>query len=87
MSAEHQKNPVIEMSLWALAWPIFIDLLLSMTLALEDTFYLARISDRAAAAVGALLPILGASNMVFQTMAFSGSSVACQLMGEAFRPG
>jgi putative MATE family efflux protein len=81
MSAEHQKNPVIEMSLWALAWPIFIDLLLSMTLALEDTFYLARISDRAAAAVGALLPILGASNMVFQTMAFSGSSVACQLMG------
>jgi putative MATE family efflux protein len=75
------KATVMEMSVWALVWPMFIDLLLSMTLGLEDAYYLAKISDRAAAAVGALLPILGACNMVFQTLAFSGSSVACQLMG------
>jgi len=80
-SPDKSRNAVLEMSLWSLTWPMFLDLVLSMTLGLEDAFYLARISDRAAAAVGALLPILGVCNMVFQAFAQSGSSVASQLTG------
>ena len=76
------KRPsVLEMSLWALTWPMFVELVLTMTLGLEDSFYLARISDRAAAAVGALLPVFGLCNMAFQTFAHSGASVASQLIG------
>jgi putative MATE family efflux protein len=75
------KSSVLHMSLWSLAWPMFIDLLLSMTLGLEDTYYLAMVSDTAAGAVGALLPLMGACHMIFQTFANSGGSVAAQLMG------
>ena len=81
-SSSHTGKPsVMEMSLWSLAWPMFIDLLLSMTLALEDTYYLAKVSDIAAGAVGAMLPVMAACNMIFQTFANSGGSVAAQLMG------
>lgn len=80
-AAREQKPSVLDMSLWSLAWPMFIDLLLSMTLGVEDTYYLARVSDIAAGAVGALLPVMGACNMVLQTFANSGGSVAAQLMG------
>jgi putative MATE family efflux protein len=60
---------------------MFVELVLSFTLGLEDSFYLAKISDRAAAAVGALLPVFGICNMAFQTFAQSGASVASQLIG------
>jgi putative MATE family efflux protein len=69
------------MSLWALTWPMFIELVLAFTLGFEDSFYLAKISDRAAAAVGALFPVFGICNMAFQTFAQSGASVASQLIG------
>jgi putative MATE family efflux protein len=69
------------MSLWALTWPMFIELVLAFTLGLEDSFYLARISDQAAGAVGALLPVFGICNMVFQSFAQSGASVASQYLG------
>jgi putative MATE family efflux protein len=69
------------MSLWALTWPMFIELVLAFTLGFEDSFYLAKLSDRAAAAVGALLPVFGICNMAFQTFAQSGASVASQLIG------
>ncbi len=76
-----KRQSVLEMSLLALTWPMFIELVLSFTLGLEDSFYLAKISDRAAAAVGALLPLFGICNMAFQTFAQSGASVASQLIG------
>jgi putative MATE family efflux protein len=75
------RQTVLEMSLWALTWPMFIELVLSFTLGLEDSFYLAKLSDRAAAAVGALLPVFGICNMVFHTFAHSGASVASQFIG------
>jgi len=79
--SRHDSRAIRNASLRSLVWPIFIDLLLSMTLGLEDSFYLARISDRAAGAVGAMLPVMTACNMVFQTFASSGGSVAAQFMG------
>jgi len=60
---------------------MFIELVLAFTLGFEDSFYLAKISDRAAAAVGALFPVFGICNMAFQTFAQSGASVASQLIG------
>jgi putative MATE family efflux protein len=80
MPARNHRS-VLEMSLWALTWPIFVELVLSFTLGAEDSFYLARISDQAAAAVGALFPVFGLCFMVFQTFAQSGASVAAQLIG------
>ena len=75
------RRSVLEMSLWALTWPMFIELVLAFTLGLEDSFYLARISDQAAGAVGSMLPVFGICNMVFQCFAQSGASVASQYLG------
>jgi putative MATE family efflux protein len=76
-----KRQSVLDMSLWALTWPMFVELVLAFTLGFEDSFYLAKISDRAAAAVGALFPVFGICNMAFQTFAQSGASVASQLIG------
>lgn len=78
---QHPRRSVLEMSLWSMSWPMFVELVLAFTLGLEDSFYLARISDRAAGAVGSLLPVFGICNMVFQTFAQSGASVASQYLG------
>ncbi len=74
-------RPVLEKSLWSLAWPLFWSLLLSFALNFVDAFFLSRVSDRAAAAVGALLPVLSLTVMVFSPVSQAGASVASQLLG------
>lgn len=73
--------PVLEKGLWSLTWPLLWSLALSLSLSFVDAFFLSRVSDRAAAAVGALLPVIGMTIMVFSPLAQAGASVAGQLMG------
>lgn len=76
------KNaPVLAKGLWSLTWPLLWSLLLSLSLSFVDAFFLSRVSDRAAAAVGALLPVIGMTIMVFSPLAQAGASVAGQLTG------
>jgi putative MATE family efflux protein len=67
--------------LWRLAWPLFISLALSLSLNFTDAFFLSRISDTAAAAAGAINPLLGATVVLFSSIAQAGASVAARLMG------
>jgi putative MATE family efflux protein len=62
-------------------WPLFFSLALSLSLNFVDAFFLSRISDEAAAGVGALLPVLGATLVVFSAFGQAGGSVASQLIG------
>ncbi|MFZ5892847.1 MAG: MATE family efflux transporter [Myxococcota bacterium] len=68
-------------TLWGVAWPLLMSLLLTLSLNFVDSFFLAKISDRAAAAAGALLPVLGATLVVFTAVGQAGASVAAQLTG------
>jgi len=72
---------VLEKSLWSLTWPLLWSLALTLSLSFVDAFFLSRVSDRAAAAVGALLPVLSLTVMLFSPVSQAGSSVASQLMG------
>jgi putative MATE family efflux protein len=74
-------RPVLEKSLWSLTWPLLWSLALSLSLNFVDAFFLSRVSDRAAAAVGALLPVLSLTVMVFSPVSQAGASVASQLLG------
>ena len=74
-------RPVLEKSLWSLTWPLLWSLALSLSLSFVDAFFLSRVSDRAAAAVGALLPVLSLTVMVFSPVSQAGASVASQLLG------
>jgi Na+-driven multidrug efflux pump len=73
----HGRGP----DLWTVTWPLFFSLALSLSLNFVDAFFLSRISDEAAAGVGALLPVLGATLVVFSAFGQAGGSVASQLIG------
>jgi putative MATE family efflux protein len=76
-SASEQPLP----SLWAVTWPLFLSLALSLSLHFTDAFFLSRISDSAAAAAGALNPLLGATVVLFSATGQAGASVAGRLLG------
>jgi putative MATE family efflux protein len=67
--------------LWHVTWPLFVSLGLSLSLNFTDAFFLSRISDSAAAAAGAINPLLGATLVLFSVMGQAGASVAGRLHG------
>jgi putative MATE family efflux protein len=75
------KNGVLETSLWDLSWPILVSLLVSVSLTITDTLFLSRRSDAAAAAVGAVFPVLTLTNAVFTASGQAGCAIAGQLLG------
>ncbi len=86
MSEAARQSPprgstVLDSSLWSLSWPILTSQLISVSLILTDTLFLSRQSDTAAAAVGALFPILTLTNALFAVAGQAGCAVAGQLMG------
>jgi putative MATE family efflux protein len=68
-------------SLWRVTWPLFVSLSLSLALIFTDAFFLSRISDAAAAAAGAINPLLGTTITLFSTVSQAGASVAGRLIG------
>lgn len=64
-----------------LAWPLFISMGLGISLNVTDSFFLSRVSDHAAAAVGGLLPVLLICLSVFVSVGQAGCAVASQLTG------
>ncbi len=64
-----------------MTWPLFVSLALSLSLNFTDAFFLSRISDAAAAAAGAINPLLGATLVLFSVVGQAGASVAGRLHG------
>jgi putative MATE family efflux protein len=67
--------------LWRVTWPLFVSLALSLSLSFTDAFFLSRISDDAAAAAGAINPLLAATMVMFSVISQAGASVAGRLHG------
>lgn len=74
-------NQVIDRSLISLTWPIFVDILFVFLVSVVDAWFLSRVSDTAAAAVGAILPVSGVGFTLFVNLAAAGNSVASQRIG------
>ncbi|HYJ10177.1 MAG TPA: MATE family efflux transporter [Polyangiaceae bacterium] len=66
--------------LWKLTWPLLVSLGLSLSLHFTDAFFLSRISDAAAAAAGAINPLLGTTIVLFSAVGQAGASVAGRLL-------
>jgi len=75
------RLPARHPDLWAVTWPLLFSLALTLSLNFVDAFFLSRISDEAAAAVGALFPLMGATLVVFSALGQAGNSVASRLIG------
>lgn len=61
--------------------PMLVDQAVTFTIPLTDMFFLSRVSDSAAAAVGAVSPLVFAGNTLLMVTAFAGSSIASQRIG------
>lgn len=73
--------PVQDRSLFSLSWPLIISLSLGMALPIMDSWFLSRISDAAAAGVGAILPIVTTLMIAINAFSQAGASIAGQYLG------
>lgn len=68
-------------SLFAITWPIFIELALQMLLRTSDTFMLSKLSDDAVAAVGVANQIISFGVLLFNFVALGSAVVISQYLG------
>lgn len=70
-----------KLTLWALAWPIFIELFLQFLLGAADTLMVSRISDDAVAVVGFSNQLFSAVMTLFVTVASGAGILIAQKIG------
>lgn len=74
-------NSMRKYTLWALAWPIFIELFLQLMLGAADTLMVSRISDDAVAVVGFSNQLFAALTTLFVTVASGAGILIAQRIG------
>jgi len=72
-------------TLWALAWPVFIEVLLQTMLGTVDTVMVSRISDDAVAVVGFANQLFNALTTLFMTIASGAGILVAQRIGAGRR--
>ncbi len=75
------QSKVLEKGIWGMSGPMFVDQAVTYTIPLVDMYFLSRISDSAAAAVGAITPLVFVANAFLIVSAFAGASIASQRIG------
>ncbi len=75
------KSRVLDKGIWGMSRPMFIDQAVTYTIPLMDMYFLSRVSDNAAAAVGAITPLVFVANAFLIVSAFAGASIASQRIG------
>lgn len=75
------QSRVLDKGIWGMSRPMFIDQAVTYTIPLVDMYFLSRISDSAAAAVGAITPLVFVANAFLIVSAFAGASIASQRIG------
>ncbi|MFD1017811.1 MATE family efflux transporter [Thalassobacillus hwangdonensis] len=75
------KKPTKNMTLFALTWPIFIEILLHMLMGNADTLMLSQYSDNAVAAVGVSNQILSVVIVMFGFVATGSAILVAQHLG------
>lgn len=75
------RSRVLDKGLWGMTRPMLLEQALVLSIPMTDLFFLSRVSDDAAAAVGAVTPILYFSFTCLWVVAFAGSALTSQRMG------
>lgn len=75
------RSRVLDKGIWGMSRPMFIDQAVTYTIPLVDMYFLSRVSDSAAAAVGAITPLVFVANAFLIVSAFAGASIASQRIG------
>lgn len=78
---QQAESRVLSTGLWGMTKPIFIERLVIFIIPMTDTFFLSRISDTAAGAVGILAPLLMIFSGVLHALSVGGSNVSGRHIG------
>ncbi|PZE21705.1 MATE family efflux transporter [Paenibacillus xerothermodurans] len=70
-----------KMSLWMLAWPIFLEMFLQFLLGTADTLMVSRISDDSVAVIGISTQLFAAVNILFMAVASGTGILVAQRLG------
>ncbi len=81
MTKTHNKHDIKKLTLFALTWPIFIEILLHMLMGNADTLMLSQYSDESVAAVGVSGQILMTVIVMFGFIATGTSVLIAQHLG------
>jgi len=81
MSKHPPQSKVLEKGVWALALPMVFEQIIVFSLPMADTLFLSQLSDNAAAAVGAVTPVIFMCIMLLNMLSIGGASVAGQFIG------
>jgi len=76
-----QQDQTKKLTLFALTWPIFIELLLHMLMGNADTFMLSQYSDQAVAAVGVSNQVATMINIMFNFVAAGTTVIVARHLG------
>lgn len=79
--ASKASSDIRKYTLWALAWPIFIELFLQLMLGAADTLMVSRISDDAVAVVGFSNQLFNGVFTIFQAIAGGAGILIAQKLG------
>jgi putative MATE family efflux protein len=69
------------MSLWMLAWPVFLEMFLQFLLGTADTLMVSHISDDAVAVIGISTQLFAAVNILFMAVASGAGILIAQRLG------
>ena len=75
------KSKVLDKGLWGMSAPMFVDQAVTYTIPIVDMYFLSRVSESAAAAVGAITPLVFVANAFLVVTSFAGASIAGQRIG------
>ena len=74
-------KPVHETSLFAISWPVMLTMAVGISGPLLDSWFLSRVSDSAAAGVGATVPVFMVAQTVLNSFGQAGAGIAGQYLG------
>lgn len=85
-----QQESATKLTLFALTWPIFIEMMLHMLMGTVDTFMLSQYSQESVAAVGVSVQIMNMVNIMFNLVAAGttvlvSQSIGAKLLNQAHR--
>lgn len=78
---KHESEAVKEQGLFTLAWPVMLTLAVGISGPLIDSWFLSRISDTAAAGVGATIPVFMLGQTILNSLGQAGAGIAGQYLG------
>lgn len=75
------NRPLHETSLLSISWPVMLTMAVGISGPLLDSWFLSRVSDEAAAGVGATIPVFMVAQTVLNAFGQAGAGIAGQYLG------